>query len=77
MRADLSGHSLLTPASKVLLVQVKCARPKARGHSKRSEREKSGRHSERAEANARAQDVESDAPDENPGLCCADCVCAH
>jgi hypothetical protein len=31
----------------------------------------------RAEANARAQDVESDASDKNPGSCCADCLCAH
>jgi len=31
----------------------------------------------RAQAKARARDVESDASDENPGLCCADCLCAH
>jgi hypothetical protein len=28
----------------------------------------------RAEAKARAQGVESDAKDENPGTCCADCL---
>ena len=31
----------------------------------------------RAEAKVRAQDVESDASDSNPGLCCAHCLCAH
>jgi hypothetical protein len=31
----------------------------------------------RAQAKARARDVESGASDKNPGLCCAGCLCAH
>jgi hypothetical protein len=31
----------------------------------------------RAQAKARARDIELDASDKNPGTCCADCLCAH
>jgi hypothetical protein len=46
-------------------------------HTPQEQRKKEKLAAKRAEANARAQDVESDASDENPGMCCAGCVCAH